>query len=42
MKAMLVKENEKLEWCEVDDPIISDDEALVEVYLSPITYSGIT
>jgi NADPH2:quinone reductase len=32
MKAMLVKENEVMEWIEVSDPTISDDEALVEIH----------
>ena len=32
MKAMLVKENELMEWTEVADPVISDDEALVEIH----------
>ncbi len=32
MKAMLVKENELMEWTEVADPAITDDEALVEIH----------
>ncbi len=32
MKAMLVKENELMEWTDVADPVISDDEALVEIH----------
>ncbi len=41
MKAMLVKENERLEWCDVDDPVISDDEALVEIYAAGINRADI-
>ena len=41
MKAMLVKENECLEWCDVDDPVISDDEALVEIYAAGINRADI-
>lgn len=41
MKAMLVKENEKLEWSDVELPEISDDDALVEIYAVGINRADI-
>ena len=36
MKAMLIKENQRLEWCDVPDPVIKDDEVLVKIYAAAL------
>ena len=36
MKAMLIKENQRLEWSEVPDPVIKDDEVLVKIYAAAL------
>ena len=36
MKAMLIKENQRLEWCDVPDPQIRDDEVLVKIYAAAL------
>ena len=36
MKAMLIKENQRLVWSEVPDPVIKDDEVLVKIYAAAL------
>ena len=36
MKAMLIKENQRLQWCDVADPVIKDDEVLVKIYAAAL------
>ena len=36
MKAMLIKENQRLEWSDVPDPVIKDDEVLVKIYAAAL------
>lgn len=36
MKAMLVDENKNLVWSEVPDPVMKDDEVLVEIHAAAL------
>lgn len=36
MKAMLINENKNLVWKDVPDPIMKDDEVIVEIYATAL------
>ena len=41
MKAMLTAENQKIVWCDVPDPVIRPDEALVKIYAAGVNRADI-